>query len=76
MENRATTIKNCKTGDVIVFTSGLKAYIDGSTTSIADHFNWKFPRLCNTFDNRINVFETTNIQNINIAWRTIRKAVC
>lgn len=88
IDGRCTCIKDCMAKDMIVFTSGLKAslqrqHIDGSNREYYNAFpiaglfkDWCFPRICNTFYERQNLFEITNIRNISIAWRAIRKAVC
>lgn len=82
---RNTIIKGCKEKDIITFTSGLKASLQRYNSNnnsyvpipISDSFeNWCFPRICNTFSKRNNVYEITNIKNISIAWRAVRKAVC
>lgn len=88
IDQRITVIKDCMAKDMIVFSSGLKASLQRFHTDennreyyiskpIYPYFeNWCFPRIGNTFYKRENLFEITNIKNISIAWRGVRKAVC
>lgn len=88
IDGRTTVIKDCMEKDMIVFTSGLKASLQRhlKTDDNVEHYiskpiyphfeNWCFPRIGNTFYKRENRFEITNIKNISIAWRAVRKAVC
>ena len=74
-ENRSTVIKNCVADEVITIMGGDMLQI--SSTS-ADHdfsksFNYKFPRLCNLYNNHKNPISVTGDCTTTLSYRGIRK---
>jgi len=59
IENRTTIVKNCKVGETITFTPTLQVRTNNTEHSIGDDFNYKFVRICNTYDNVRNIITTT-----------------
>ena len=76
LDNRVTSIKNCNQSETITI-NGTKEIIstDSSTheLTLARDFNYFFPKIINTYDNRVNSFTLNLACNITITYSPIIK---
>jgi phage-related protein len=74
-ENRNTVIKNCVAGEILTLDCENKIITTSkeSHTKLCNDFNYNFPRLFNTYENRENIFTVSIPCEINIKYSPIRK---
>lgn len=75
MDSEIMEIKNCIAGEVITIDSIHKTIeTTESSHKIYNDFNWNYPKLCNTYDNKYNAFTTSLDVDYTIQYNPVRKA--
>ena len=68
-----TVVKNCSSGEQIVFSNMLQITSNFPDHKIMDDFNWVFPRIYNIYGNIINTFTSNLSCNCRIYYKPVRK---
>lgn len=71
-ESRLTKILNCVSGEIITF-DRYKNVTTDQQRLIYNYYNFKNPRIVNSFYDRINNFSISLKCNVEIKWRSIKK---
>lgn len=74
-ENRSTTLKNCVNNETIVlYGDDLQQIVSSNPNhDYVTEFNYKFPRLCNKYNEYLNTFTSNLPCDISFTYREIRK---
>ena len=74
-DSKSTVIQNCKNGESIIMNCENKIITSSKAhTTLYNDFNYNYPRIINSFDNRKNVFTVSKPCNITIKYAPTRKA--
>lgn len=73
LDNRTCGIKGCTAGEVIQIDQHKGVKTNNISHSIFLTFNWIYPRIFNTFQNRENKFMIKTKCDLTMKWRAIRK---
>lgn len=74
MDDEITEVKNCIKGEVITIDSQRNIITTTEPThKLYDDFNWNYPKICSTFDNRYNNFEISLAVEYQISYEPVRK---
>lgn len=68
-----TVIENCEAGDKIIFNGRTKEISSENHVTIANDFNYRFPRVTNTYNNKINNFSFNLPCSVKINYTAISK---
>lgn len=73
-DNRTTTINNCVSGEIITIENMIISSSNSShQTTIMDDFNFVFPKLWNSFTNRVNTYTFNLACQVELSYKPIRK---
>lgn len=74
-DGRKTILKNCVSNETITFNNLLQVYTNIKSHNVYDDFNFKFPRVCNTYRKTSNVFTVNLPCKYSLSYRPIAKVV-
>lgn len=74
-EDRTTLIKGCKKNEIITFSKLLTISTSLASHKIQNDFNFIFPRIANTYNNRRNVFTLSKQAKVELTYSPYVKAV-
>lgn len=75
VENRATTVTNCSSGEKITFTYPTLSTNNASHTTLVENFNFIFPRVANTAASKTNSITASMACTVVIVYNPIVKIV-
>lgn len=75
IEDRTTIVKNCVVDEKIIFFPNLQIRSSVGTHELGDDFNYKFLRICNTYDDTVNKITTSIPIEYKLTYNPIAKVV-